>query len=130
MRTIVYIDAFNFYFGAVKGTPYKWLDFGKLCSLLLPNNQITHLLCDGFRNNFEVAVLLTGDSDLLAPLRVVKEEIGKPIGVINPQSRPCRVLFNHASFYRQAVRPGVLAASQFPATMADANGTFRKPASW
>lgn len=44
MRTIVYIDAFNFYFGALKGTPYKWLDkwldFGKLCSLLLPHNRI------------------------------------------------------------------------------------------
>ncbi|HVR36551.1 MAG TPA: NYN domain protein, partial [Methylomirabilota bacterium] len=37
---MVYIDAFNFYFGAVKGTPYKWLDFGKFCRLLLPNNQI------------------------------------------------------------------------------------------
>jgi hypothetical protein len=208
VKTIVYIDAFNFYFGAVKGTPYKWLDFGKLCSLLLPNNRIvaikyftarvrplphdahqptrqqvywralrtisnfslheghflvhavsmplatppvtgprfvdvikveekgsdvnlaTQLLCDGFRNRFDIAVLLTGDSDLLAPLRVVKDEIGKTVGVINPQVRPCRVLLNHASFYRQSVRTGVLAASQFPPTMTDSEGTFHKPAIW
>ncbi len=25
-RTIVYIDGFNFYYGQVRGTPYKWLD--------------------------------------------------------------------------------------------------------
>jgi 6-hydroxy-3-succinoylpyridine 3-monooxygenase len=26
-RTNVYIDGFNFYYGAVKNTPYRWLDF-------------------------------------------------------------------------------------------------------
>jgi uncharacterized LabA/DUF88 family protein len=31
-----YIDGFNFYYGCVKGTPYKWLDLSKLCHLLLP----------------------------------------------------------------------------------------------
>lgn len=31
-----YIDGFNFYYGCVKGTPYKWLDLSKLCRLLLP----------------------------------------------------------------------------------------------
>lgn len=25
-RTIVYVDGFNFYYGAVRGTPWKWLD--------------------------------------------------------------------------------------------------------
>lgn len=25
-RTIVYVDGFNFYYGAVKGTPWKWLN--------------------------------------------------------------------------------------------------------
>jgi uncharacterized LabA/DUF88 family protein len=39
-KTIVYIDGFNFYYGCVKGTPYKWLDLSKLCSLLLPGHQI------------------------------------------------------------------------------------------
>jgi len=25
-RTIVYVDGFNFYYGEVRGTPWKWLD--------------------------------------------------------------------------------------------------------
>ncbi len=41
MRTYIYIDGFNLYYRAVKGTPYKWLDFKKLFTFLLkPKNQI------------------------------------------------------------------------------------------
>ena len=41
MRTYIYIDGFNFYYGAVKDTPYKWLDFKKLFEYLLdPSHQI------------------------------------------------------------------------------------------
>jgi hypothetical protein len=32
----VYIDGFNFYYRAVKNTPWKWLDFSKLCNYYLP----------------------------------------------------------------------------------------------
>ena len=42
-QTIVYIDGFNFYYGAVKGTPYKWLDFDALCRHLLPRDQILQI---------------------------------------------------------------------------------------
>lgn len=42
VRTIVYVDGFNLYYGAVKGTPYKWLDLGALFrSLLSAQNHIT-----------------------------------------------------------------------------------------
>jgi uncharacterized LabA/DUF88 family protein len=30
MRTIVYVDGFNFYYGRLKSTPFKWLDLYKL----------------------------------------------------------------------------------------------------
>ena len=40
MKTIVYVDGFNLYYGAVKDTPYKWLDINKLCQLLLPKHTI------------------------------------------------------------------------------------------
>ncbi len=43
VATIVYIDGFNFYYGAVKDTPYKWLDFEALCRRLLPKDQITKI---------------------------------------------------------------------------------------
>src|SRR5713226_3392268 len=40
LRTHVYIDGFNLYYGAVRGTPYKWLDASELCRLLLPQHNI------------------------------------------------------------------------------------------
>lgn len=44
MRTSVYIDGFNLYYRALKGTPYKWLDLKKLASnLLQPQHQITNI---------------------------------------------------------------------------------------
>jgi len=35
MKTIIYIDGFNFYYRAVKNTPFKWLDFKSLFQKLL-----------------------------------------------------------------------------------------------
>lgn len=43
MKTHVYIDGFSLYYGALKKTPYKWLDLEKLCCLLLPNFQVTRI---------------------------------------------------------------------------------------
>lgn len=34
-RTIVYVDGFNFYYGAVRGTPWKWLDPAALFQKLI-----------------------------------------------------------------------------------------------
>lgn len=39
-RVNVYIDGFNLYYGALKRTPYKWLDVSKLCQALLPTDTI------------------------------------------------------------------------------------------
>ena len=36
MRTWVYVDGLNLYYGALKGTPFKWLDPVRLSALLLP----------------------------------------------------------------------------------------------
>lgn len=43
MRTNVYIDGFNLYYGAVKDTPYKWLDMAKFCQTVLPKHQINRI---------------------------------------------------------------------------------------
>ena len=40
MLANIYVDAFNLYYGAVKGTPYKWLDIAAMCRMLLPRDQI------------------------------------------------------------------------------------------
>lgn len=207
MRTFVYIDGFNFYYGAVKNTPYKWLDFSKFCQHLLPSNQIlkikyftarvkarpsdprqpirqqtylralqtipnlevvygsfltktismpvvnplsgqpkfvkvsnteekgsdvniaAHMIHDGHLDLYDVAVLVSNDSDLVEPVRIVRYELGKVVGLINPHKRPSYELKKHVNFIRQ-VRKGVLQNSQFPPTLQDSRGTFYKPKAW
>jgi uncharacterized LabA/DUF88 family protein len=40
VKAIVYVDGFNFYYGCVKDTPYKWLNILRMSELLLPMDQI------------------------------------------------------------------------------------------
>lgn len=92
-------------------------------------NLATHLLRDGFRDDYEVAVVLSNDSDLLEPICVVQRELGKPVGVLNRQKHPSVVLQREARFFK-SIRRSALAASQFPPTLIDGHGTFHKPPSW
>jgi uncharacterized LabA/DUF88 family protein len=39
-RSIVYIDGFNFYYGAIKGGPYKWLNLERFFARLRPHDDI------------------------------------------------------------------------------------------
>jgi hypothetical protein len=45
MRTNVYIDGFNLYYGCLKGTTHKWLDLAAFCqaSFPPPRNQINRI---------------------------------------------------------------------------------------
>ena len=42
-QTIVYVDGFNLYYGAVRGTRYKWLDLEAMCRSLLRRDQIVKI---------------------------------------------------------------------------------------
>ena len=208
MKTFVYVDGFNLYYGAVKGTPYKWLNIFRLCQLLLPKNQIlkikyftalvtarpgdpdqptrqqiylralrtisgleiiyghflehpvmipvaggppgkpryvqvikteekgsdvniaAHMINDGYKGAYQVAILLSNDSDLVEPVKIVRDELKLPVGVLNPRpASPSHELRLHATFVKP-IRKGVLAASQFPTTLTDATGIFHKPLVW
>ena len=203
-KTIVYVDSFNLYYGALKNTPHKWLNIDALCRLLLPKNDIveikfftarvkprpgdrgqstrqhfyfralstladfsiyyghflthpvwmttvsgtpkranvwkteekgsdvnlaSHLLMDAFRNRFEVAVIVSNDSDLLTPISLVRREFGKVVGILNPQKNVSRPLAREADFVK-SIRKGALSASQFPDKLTDAKGAFHKPKEW
>ena len=39
MRTFVYVDGFNLYYGALKGKPWKWLDLVALFEKVLPQQH-------------------------------------------------------------------------------------------
>ncbi len=92
-------------------------------------NLATQLLHDAYEGLFECAVVVSGDSDLLMPVRLVKEKLKLPVGVLNPQKHPCSVLRKHATFYKHLIK-GRLAKSQLPSTLIDTTGTFHKPSSW
>jgi hypothetical protein len=205
MRTNVYVDGFNLYYGAVKGTPYKWLDVAATVQRVLPKikinriryftaivngafdpdtplrqqiylralrtipnlsihlgffltktvraqvanpppntieivrtdekgsdvNLATYLLVDGFQKDYDQAIVVSNDSDLCEPIRVIRAALGLPVGVINPHTsrRPAAELKRVSLFFRQLHKTTV-ANSQFPSTMHDRDGTFSKPPTW
>jgi uncharacterized LabA/DUF88 family protein len=94
-------------------------------------NLATHLLVDGFRNRYELAVVVSNDSDLVLPIRTVMQELGKPVGVLAPvrHGHPSYELTRNATFFKK-IRDTVLAKSQFASTLTDAQGSIHKPSSW
>ena len=42
VKSYVYVDGFNLYFGSLKGTPYKWLNLLDFFQKRLPANTATH----------------------------------------------------------------------------------------
>jgi uncharacterized LabA/DUF88 family protein len=205
VRANVYVDGLNLYYGALKGTPYKWLDLRQLSRLLLPRDRINRiryftarvqtprdqpraqrqqtyiraletlprltvhyataridterlpvggrpdervlvtrsgakgsdvnlaslLLADGFRGDYEVAVVVSNDSDLVLPIRLVRNQLRLPVGLLLPLPKQYyAVELRRAATFSKPIRAGVLAASQFPPQLTDANGTITKPSAW
>jgi uncharacterized LabA/DUF88 family protein len=91
-------------------------------------NLATEILVDAFTNAFDVAVLVTNDSDLAAPVRAVCN-LGKPVGILNPHKRQSVDLRNCASFIKP-VRPWALQQSLLPGVLRDTTGEIHKPAGW
>jgi uncharacterized LabA/DUF88 family protein len=208
MRTSVYVDGFNLYYRALKGTPYKWLDLKLLASnLLQPHNRITeikyftvlvsgmfdpgqpirqktyiralekyipeisvyyghflshaisapkaplskppalteiikteekgsdvnlavHLLNDTWLDKFDCAVIISNDSDLAEPIRLIRDQHRtKKIGLLSPliKGHPSHELQKHAHFVKR-IRKGVLRVSQLPSQIPDTK--IHKPAAW
>ena len=43
MTANIYVDGFNFYYGCLKDTPYRWLDLAKFCALIFPSYRINKI---------------------------------------------------------------------------------------
>jgi uncharacterized LabA/DUF88 family protein len=207
MKTIVYVDGFNLYYGAVRNTPYKWLNLQTLCHLLLPHHNIvrikyfiakvsarpgdpgqpvrqqtflralktipnleivygqflqskvsmplanprpgapkfvtvikteekgsdvniaSHMIHDGHLGLYDTAVIVSNDSDLVEPVKIVRYGLNKDVGMLNPHNRPSYSLKKHVTFIKK-IRKGVLKQSQFPTQLADESGPFHKPSGW
>ena len=43
MKTHVYVDGFNLYYGALRGTRFRWLNLAEMCRLFLPDDDIRRI---------------------------------------------------------------------------------------
>lgn len=101
-------------------------------------NIASYLLVDAFEKDCEAAIVISNDSDLESPIRLVRQKFGIKVVVL----LPCRtaalnaraanpsVQLRKVASYSKVVTPEFLASSQFPATLHDAAGAFAKPSSW
>ncbi|MEX0993594.1 MAG: NYN domain-containing protein [Solirubrobacterales bacterium] len=207
MKTNVYIDGFNLYYGCLKDRPYRWLDLSALCRNVLPKDQIhriryftalvdarpddprqpvrqqtylralrtipslsihlgifrtrrtrlplvkprlvgdryaevwkteekgsdvnlaTYLMLDVFKRDCDVAVVISNDADLKAPIEIARNELGIAVGVLNPHPPARRSRDLNPTFFKQ-IRKGALARSQLPPSLRDPQGEIRKPPGW
>ncbi|MGW1341740.1 NYN domain-containing protein [Kribbella sp. NPDC002412] len=94
-------------------------------------NLATYLLVDAFRNDAEAFAVVSNDSDLTEPIRIVRHELGTVVGLLNPQPVPSQRLLRCRPTFTKPIRPGVLGASQFPQKIADSRGSvIHKPQDW
>jgi len=93
-------------------------------------NLGVHLVRDAFLDKFDVAFVLTNDSDLVEPIRIVVQEVDKRVGLFAPVKFPNASLKAAASFELH-VRPHHLAMAQFPVQMQLEDGSFlSRPPEW
>ncbi|MEK7106715.1 MAG: NYN domain-containing protein [Patescibacteria group bacterium] len=93
-------------------------------------NLATHLIKDGCQGNFDVAIVITNDSDFALPIGMVRDEFKKTIIVGYPTPKVSGRLSSAATFVRRIRRGNLLMKFQFPQTLTDKIGTITKPATW
>jgi uncharacterized LabA/DUF88 family protein len=228
LRSNIYVDGFNLYYGALKHTRYKWLNIADLCRHVLPGisihriryftalvksnpsnpqarqrqefyiraletipkltvhyghflqsrvsmrlanpqngqriaevlkmeekgsdvNIATYMLTDAFRQDCDQLIVITNDSDLAEPVRIINRELNIPVGIFNPhtgdtadrrnrvtgrleKATPSIALKKVARFVRDIRSEGLdcdTAQSQFPDEIVDNEGhVLRKPQRW
>jgi len=101
-------------------------------------NLAAHMIRDGFRAEYEAAAVLTTDSDLQEPFRIVVEELGLPVILLHPfvpdsngtLRDPSRKLRAYAGDRIKKIREGLLSACQLPDTLHDSIGQITRPFEW
>ncbi|MEF8724020.1 MAG: NYN domain-containing protein [Candidatus Accumulibacter delftensis] len=91
-------------------------------------NLASHLINDGWADRYDAAVVISNDTDLVEPIRIVVQELKKPVTVLCPSvfgaSKPLTAVATHV----RHIRAAHLHASVFPDTLPGTN--IKKPASW
>lgn len=99
-------------------------------------NLGVHLVRDAFVDAFDVAYVITNDTDLVEPIRIVTQEVGKQVCIVAP-CRPRGVIpvpspsLEAVASFKHYIDDAELAAAQFPNTIKRAGKKdLTKPATW
>ena len=90
-------------------------------------NIATHIIADA--PQLDCIVLISNDTDLKTPLKYVKENFKKRVGIISPR-RNIHIELKEASHFQKRISNRVLEQCQFPERMKDAKGEFFCPPKW
>lgn len=91
-------------------------------------NLSVHLLNDAWKELFDVAVVITNDTDLVAPIRMVALERNKPVFVVCPSRWKIASQLERVASRVWHIHPAMLKAAQFPNRLPGT--TISKPAGW
>ena len=94
-------------------------------------NLATYLVHDAHRNLFDEALVLSQDTDLIEPVRIVRDELKKTVGVLVLDGRAPGKLAGYGSYVRHLTQKE-LAESQFPeyVLFGKRDKQVRRPSSW
>jgi uncharacterized LabA/DUF88 family protein len=92
-------------------------------------NLASHLVHDAHKGAFEAAAVVSCDTDLVEPLRIVSQEIGLPVCLLPPQIEGSKSLKAVANEVRK-IGTARLKQAQFSDVVTSAGGEIRKPGSW
>lgn len=94
-------------------------------------NMASRMLLDAFDRRMEKAIVVTNDSDLLTPMRVLRERFGIIVAVYTPDRHQPQVELQEVADTFTEIRPKHLEDSQFAETLTDKKGsTITKPMAW
>ena len=91
-------------------------------------NLAAHLLNDAWKGLFDAAVVISNDTDLITPIRMVAVERAKPVFVVCPGRWQMAPQLASVATYQRHIRSAMLTSAQFPTPIPGT--TIRKPATW
>ena len=93
-------------------------------------NLASQVLIDAYENNCSSQFILSADSDLVAPIEIVKNRLKREIGLILPTQRNSKKLKNAVGDNVYHIKSWMLEVSQFPEIVQDEKGNIFKPTRW
>ncbi len=91
-------------------------------------NLVAHFLDGAWKGPFDSAAVISNDTDLVTPIRMVTDELGKPVFIVCPGRWHVAPKLKQVASHERHVHDSQLRAAQFPDTIP---GTaISRPAGW